>query len=272
MPQPLYAYFGHHKCGTTWIASICRDVCAELDLHFAEVHNAGLFDHDLASYVEHENVDFLAYTNACRHWTQPLENTERFDLRGFHVIRDPRDLVVSGYFSSLHSHPTEGWPELIDHRQKLTTLPKDEGLLLELEWERHVIDHIATWHYEQPTVRESSMEALFTDQYGVFLDLFTHLGLVDSDDAAALVARGLTPDNPAAQKAGPRPGTISADALVHIAHQHSFAVKTRRKPGQENVKSHLRKGKAGDWVNHFDPRHIAWFDEQFPGLVARLGY
>ncbi len=267
-PRPLFAYFGHHKCGTTWIASICRDVCAHLGLRFAEVHNAGQFDGDLVAFVEREGIDFLAYTNACRHWTQALEDTKRFSLRGIHVIRDPRDLVVSGYFSSLHSHPTEGWPELIEHREKLAALPKDEGLLLELEWERHVLEHIATWRYDQPNVYELTMEALFADQFGSFLDAFTHLGLIDADDRAAFRTSETPPSQPAISMDGPRRGLISAAGLAHVAYQHSFAVKTQRKPGQENVKSHLRKGTAGDWINHFDARHLAWFEANFPGFLA----
>ena len=45
-----------------------------------------------------------------------------------------------------------------------------------------------------------------------------------------------------------------------------------RKKGEENVESHYRKGKAGDWKNHLSADHLASFEAQHPGLVERLGY
>ena len=250
--RPLLAYFGHHKCGTTWVASICREVCASLGLHFAEVHNAGGFGRDLLAFVEDEAIDFLAYTNADRRFVAPLEQSETLALRGFHVARDPRDLVVSGYFSSLHSHPTEGWPELVAHRAALAAEEKPEGLLLELEWERHVLNHIATWLEPSAAICEIPMESLFADEHAAFRKAFEHLGVIE----------------------GPaREPTLSPVELDAIVQRHSFATKTRgRTPGQEDVKSHLRKGKAGDWVNHFDDRHKAWFKTHYGDLLQRLGY
>ena len=31
------------------------------------------------------------------------------EFRGIHLIRDPRDIVVSGYFSHLKTHPENEW-------------------------------------------------------------------------------------------------------------------------------------------------------------------
>lgn len=45
-----------------------------------------------------------------------------------------------------------------------------------------------------------------------------------------------------------------------------------RERGEENTKSHFRKGIVGDWHNHFD--HAAWetFDTEAGELLARMGY
>ncbi|MDZ7673816.1 MAG: sulfotransferase domain-containing protein [Acidimicrobiales bacterium] len=40
-----------------------------------------------------------------------------------------------------------------------------------------------------------------------------------------------------------------------------------RPPGEEDVTSHLRKGVAGDWVNHFDAEHIEYFKAHYGDLL-----
>ena len=108
MTNGLLAYFGHHKCATIWISSIVSSVCKKIGLRFFEVNGPPLFDHNLKSFVEGKKIEFLSYTNANIKFVNRLEN-----FTGFHVIRDPRDIIVSAYFSHLHSHPTDIWPELI---------------------------------------------------------------------------------------------------------------------------------------------------------------
>jgi hypothetical protein len=93
----------------------------------AAVYNPHQFSNGLREFVEHNRIDFIAYGQADIKYIRALA-----ELRGFHVIRDPRDMAVSAYFSHLYSHPTADWPELIKHRKILQSLSKREGLLLEI--------------------------------------------------------------------------------------------------------------------------------------------
>ncbi|MEX1061039.1 MAG: hypothetical protein WED13_08455, partial [Methyloceanibacter sp.] len=90
----------------------------------------GQFGSRLDQFVRDNDYGFLSYINADRAFIKQLD----MPFRAVHVIRDPRDVVVSAYFSHLHSHPTSGWPELIDFRGKLTSLSTKEGLLAEFEF------------------------------------------------------------------------------------------------------------------------------------------
>src|SRR4030095_9784796 len=47
---------------------------------------------------------------------------------------------------------------------------------------------------------------------------------------------------------------VSRERLRDIVHYNIFETATGRKPGQEDVNAHLRKGIAGDWKNHFTNR------------------
>jgi len=70
------------------------------------------------------------------------------------VIRDPRDMIVSGYFSHLKSHSEQDWPELTEHRKRLQSLSKEDGLLAELDFSRQFLDDLATWSYSDPNILE----------------------------------------------------------------------------------------------------------------------
>ena len=45
-----------------------------------------------------------------------------------------------------------------------------------------------------------------------------------------------------------------------------------RKKGEENIKSHYRKGVHGDWKNHLNDDHVAFFKEHYNELLIKLGY
>ena len=96
--QPLRAFFGHHRCATSWINLISQKICEGINLRFNNVYNPSMFNKDLKSYVKKNNTEFLSYTNANFNYVKNLD-----DFIGFHVIRDPRDIVVSGYYSHLYS-------------------------------------------------------------------------------------------------------------------------------------------------------------------------
>jgi hypothetical protein len=82
---------------------------------------------------------------------------EDLSLRGSHIIRDPRDLIVSAYF--YHLRTTESWcitpkaehtdlPSNVSYQQHLRSLDIEEGLIYEMN---HVsgsmIERMCSWDY-----------------------------------------------------------------------------------------------------------------------------
>src|SRR5581483_5242515 len=268
---PLYVYFGHHKCASTWLSDIVADVCSGAGLRTASVHNPRVFDGDLAAFVERRHVDFLLYVNANVRFVSQLAG-----FRGFHVIRDPRDIVVSSYFSHLHSHPTDDWPELVDHRRELAQVNQEEGILLVLDFLAGVLDDIATWDYDDPRIVELKMEDLVRAPEAALADAFVRMGLADPamGRANAAVVGALAAAKRRRSRIVPMrlarlPTTVVQDAV----RRHAFEKKAGgRRPGTEDVRSHYRKGVLGDWVNHFTPRHRRAFKERYGELLVHLGY
>lgn len=273
-PRPLLAFFGHHKCASTWIHSILDWACADAGWKLAYLYDEKPFGNDLAGYVKREGIDFVSYVNA----NAKFVNLENF--RGFHVVRDPRDLVVSAYFSHRNSHPTDDWPELPAHRERLSRVSKEEGLYLEMEFNRPVLEEMYNWNYNQEHILELRQEEFTPDPYRGFLNVFGFLGVLDEDNFAK--RRQLPYLIRAANNIWWRQGKvpwrraldkIPAERLLGIVHNNRFSnYAGGRKKGQADEKSHYRKGEAGDWVNHFTPEHVQRFKELYGDVVVKLGY
>ena len=228
-------------------------------------------------------LDFVSYTSAD---TRYLGDASSY--RGFHVIRDPRDIVVSSYFSHRYSHPTDGWPELVEFRRVLERLPKDEGILENMKFtevlpiDGHKVDLFRTlrdWDYSMPNVLELKFEHLVANPYQAFLDALEFVGMTTSDDgidlasALRLAAYELGSRHPRFRLSAFPSARLPPWLILRFVHENRFSrLAGGRSEGQEDVRSHYRKGKTGDWKNHFTDLHKRVFKERYNDLLVKLGY
>lgn len=278
-----YAYYSHHKCATGWTNSILRELCFYLGLRHRTAHGPQQYgDHgNLRSWVEAHDVEFLAYTNA------EIDEVKALPSHcGFHVVRDPRDVLVSGYFSHKNSHPTDHWPELEAHRETLQSVSKEEGLLKEIEFSRPFLTAMRDWDYDQNQILELKMERLTQDPDFQFRRLLGHLGLYreQEEEQPAYAGKARQYANRVAYKLhhefqGSLPRKVSSEETIHpdvldwILEQHRFEKLTKgRKKGEADPNSHLRKGEPGDWQNHFTKRVERVFEMEYGRTVEKAGY
>lgn len=272
---PLY-YFSHHKCGTMYANSILGRVCAELGLDKRTFYRPEDFGGDLGALATRERPDVVCYLDAEWEHVRDLEG-----ILGVHVVRDPRDILVSAYFSHLHSHQTDAWTELREHRKELGELSKEEGLYREMDFTAYAFRAMERWDYHRDGVLELKFEELATRPYEFWLGVAAHLRLLDEDDfglrrTLGYVARGLA--NQAHGKFGWWPvrfdvDRIPAQRLLGIAYDNRFEKKSGgREAGQVDPKSHYRKGRPGDWENHLTAGHLEEFERKFPRLLEKTGY
>ncbi len=275
--HPLLAFFGHHKCATKFILAILKLVCRDCGLNVLTVSSAKQVDGDLRTLLAESRADVLAYMNAQWRHAERLEN-----FRGFHIIRDPRDVLVSAYFSHLHSHETRDWDALPAHRKSLQKLSKDDGLLLEMEFCAPVFEAMRQWQYGHAHILELRFEQLVADPYQWFLRVFEHLGLIDDDNrrAARRLLFGVqsTLNRGYRNGAGPIPWRwpvrwIPAERMLAHVYENRFAKRAGgRDRGEENVEHHFRKGVPGDWKNHFSNEHVRQFNRRYGDLLEMTGY
>lgn len=184
-----------------------------------------------------------------------LERLGRFRISRF--IRDPRDLVVSGYF--YHRRGAEAWvriesPTAADwyfangyvpdglraagtsFAQYLRSLPEEEGLLAELEFRTLHFESMAAWPAEHPDVVTCRYEDAVADGPSTFRRLFDFYGL-----------------SPHERWLGAR-----------FARRYSLR--------KRKADPHVRDPASGQWRKHFTPRVRRAFDAKYAGLVRQLGY
>ncbi len=279
--KPLLAYFGHHKSASMWIYSIVRDISRDIGIKHIDFTNPKLFDYDLKYFINQNKIEFFSYTNANFKYIKDLDN-----FKGFHVIRDPRDVIVSGYFSHLYSHGTENWSELIEHRKQLEKLSKDKGLLLEMEFSRQFLDDMYGWNYSQPNVLEIKMEELVGNPYKKFIEIFQFLEILDKSTLEgsevilndAIQSLKIIINRLHRSKKIYMPFRIPLEKvpgeilLKYVCARDFKRLAKGRNSGEENVKSHYRKGVSGDWKNHFTEEHIKFFQDNYNDVVLKLGY
>jgi len=279
--ERLVAAFGHHKCASMWVHSICEQVCLELGLKLGCVFVEREFGGDLERYVSERKIEFLLYGNA------NFEQVRRLsveNIQGFHYVRDPRDIVVSAYFSHRNSHTTEAWPELLEYREKLRSCSKEQGLFLELDFRSEQFEEMRSWH-DNPqniSIRTYRIEDVFSNPYQAFLEIFAFLGLLDeeyyspSNRLRFLFGKTSRKLESLLRNSVRLPrwfSAIPAERLLGIVYERDFSkMSGGRRKGQADPTSHYRSGVHGDWINHFSVEHLELFKARYGSLVLQYGY
>ena len=251
----IYGYFGHHKSASSWMSrKIIKAATEKMGLNYVHYSNPKAFDNNLEHDIVINNVDFFAYVNANSEFIGDIIKKKNF--KGFHIIRDPRDICISAYFSHLYSHSvkTKYTSHIAELRQKLESVSLEEGLFLELEFLEHIFTHMINWDYNLPNVLEIKFEELIQAPQDTILKIFDFLGLIDEDK------------NSLGNKINP------CDLLTIINYNRFEKMSQGRKRGDEDQKSHYRKGIAGDWQNYFNKEHKDFFKLRYTELLLKLGY
>jgi len=275
--RPLNAVFSHHKCGTSWASGVITACCDELHWSYRSTPDAGLFGGiGMEQWAFEEGVDVLMWSNATIALVPPTSS-----LRAVHIIRDPRDMCVSGYFSHRNSHRTDQWPRLVDHQARLRGTDINEGLALEIDFLGTVFGVMEEWDYTRPNILELRFEDLVADPEGRFMEIAAFFGMTGGPHAGGAHGGGThlhASTEALTEKVRrrlylPPSAHLTDDDVRRIVKAHSFEVMSGgRARGTVDVDSHYRSGTPGDWRRYMTADHLALFDRTYPTLLDRLGY
>jgi hypothetical protein len=230
--RPLIVHCHTGKAGSLWF----RDVLVSV------VHHYGLTHHTLRKDPGPilPATDLVFGTPA---WFRREDIGARL-FRGSHVIRDPRDLVISGY--EYHKKTNEDWCRRpnprrmrgLSYQAELLELNEHDGLMAEIDYvARRTGAEMGAWNYEQPEFLEIRYEDAFADEIATFERLFRWYGFSEKAIEVGMDAV----DRVSLKRGGARPG-------------------------------HARSGEPGEWRSRFTAEHIERFKLLTGDLVYDLGY
>jgi hypothetical protein len=165
------------------------------------------------------------------------------NYRKFIIIRDLRDTLISGYFSIRYSHAVID-ERLARWRERLEAMTVEDGLLMLLD----------EWLPMSARIQKSWLEAgdkcvRYEELLGQDTEILEKL-LIDHCELP-----------------------VTRERLREILVKNRFENLTGgRKPGEEDLMAHERKGIAGDWRNHFTRNITCEFNKRYGDLVVAGGY
>jgi hypothetical protein len=229
----------YHKVGTVWFGRVLREVAA----HFGLSYGSG------STYREIREFETLRNRKIFLDLGSHVQLDCLGNYVGSHMIRDPRDLIVSGYF--YHRWTNEPWANLPmaelrgrTYKEYLNEIAKDEGLAAEIRRVAFWVSHMAAWNYQNDRVFEIRYEDIIVDEDSVFEQLFRHYGFNEN----------------------------AVGKSMDIARKYSVRKLKKAPKREDDQKSHIRSGRVGDWRDHFNPEQKALFKELYPGVLIKLGY
>ncbi|MBI5934068.1 MAG: sulfotransferase domain-containing protein [Chloroflexi bacterium] len=248
----------HVKSGSQWVYQILEE-CTPTRIVKPRVKVAQFYEDPILPgkvyptvYVPYDRfaptfipkVKPAPHVSAFQNWQNFVEG--KAPWKAFVVVRDLRDTLISLYFSLKVSHEIISNNVANEHRV-LSELSFEDGILhLFGAGNGKLIARIQTSWLEASKRGEARLfryEDMIADEIGQYEQIMDYCEM----------------DIPRAR-------------LHEIVTRCSFAKQTGRKPGQEDVSSHFRKGISGDWKNHFTEKISTEFKKQFGQVLIDMGY
>jgi hypothetical protein len=166
--------------------------------------------------------------------------------KAFFILRDPRDAVVSWYYSAKFSHIlTDPIPQM---RHDLQKLSYKDGLKYVID----KLDEFGSFAAQRSWVQAKKSKNIAIFRYEDFAD--------DNENFLKQLLQFLEIEIPEAE-------------LFVLYSKYAFKnMANGRKRGEEDKFSHYRKGVSGDWQNHFDKEIMDYFKTVTHDTLEVLGY
>ena len=248
-PASIEAFFlfGLHKCGSSLLQKIFVDVCTELQIPDISIPEAA-FKQGISTPIwsGNESLNDVIRDGYCvrgfRDFPSFLAGNKLLPQRKkILLVRDPRDALVSAYFSFAQSHP------LPKKGQLLADIEKQRADIMGMDIESYVVNNAPTFKNafnkyqhnigDNPLLKTYRYEDIIFDKYNWIKDMLNFLDL-----------------------------SLEESKIDEIAKKHNIV------PIAEDTSSHVRKVKPGDHREKLSAECIAKINEVLAEVLDRHNY
>jgi len=232
--NPTVFHITHYKAGSQWIRNILNQTCKNMIVN-PKPNN----DHLYVDKIQKGKIYSTVYLKKDDFDALDIDR----EYKKFIIFRDPRDTLISHYFSLLKSHVITS-DNMRKTRDRLENMSKTDGLNWFMETVFTVnTDIVKSWIDNGESFLK--YEDILKDDVGILTRLFCDELKLDMD----------------------------CKRLKKIIIKNRFEAITKgRKRGEEDISSHLRKGIKGDWENHFTAEIKDRFKELYGSLLVDMDY
>lgn len=244
---PACFAFSIHKAGSSLMNAMIEGVCRKASVPFADLPNVffreGIFDAEWREDGELLDLfqDGRVYSGF-RYLPQLFEGSDFVQRRkSVLLVRDPRDALVSQYFSFAGPNPSHGMPaknqeKVAAVRRRNTDIDIDTYVLkmadVHLEKLRYYRDRL---DFDNVLLRR--YEQAYYDKKSFLADVFAHFGIA-----------------------------VDAGIVSEVAAAHDI------RPTEEQTGKHIRKGTPGDHREKLKPQTVEQLNEKFAPIGTWYGY
>ena len=258
--EPIYI-FSHHKCGTKLLEKIFKKISIDFGLKYISIYGSKTIDYDA-------DIIFFFHSQI-----ENIKLPKKF--RGIHIIRDPRDVIISGYL--YHKRTNEDWcinenfnfdnpirypiiPYSQEYRSEnwkkeyllnlnnksyqanLNEKKQTEGIIFEIKnYGSWTIEDMMKWNYKHPNIKEIKFEVIMKSYNDIFYEIFEHFRFNEQQIKQAL----------------------------KIANKHDL---NRMSRIQIKKNPHIFSKKTSKWKKYFNKEISDLFNNRFKNVLSTLKY
>ena len=247
----IRVHAGLHKCLTNYSKKVYMRLCEQ--------------DRSAIKTFKHFHHKLDLFYDECRQFdicslSGNYIDLDRFDdIRVVRVIRDPRDLIVSGYY--YHKRAAEPWCKTVDptvdhpawkkvRGRVPTNLPSgysltgylneaslEDGLLAEIDFRKYHYQSMMEWPEQDPRVNLFRYEDILGKEAWTYWKILSFFGLP-----------------------------------FRTRYLGSRLAKRLSAKNKRSEVKHIRDPNSGQWRKHFTPELTRIFNDRYGDILDRYGY
>ena len=237
--------FSLHKAGSVLFDNVLRDLAKAADVpaisldekcFYAGVYIADLVPASVVSLLSRKGYLFHGFRGV----HGPMRGVDLKSKRTVVLVRDPRDVLTSYYFSMKFSHVV---PEKGDTRSDLLSRRDQAGAVAIDEFVLSPTVEFMHYNFSQLMALEGPNTKVFRYEDIIF----------DKERWVVEIAEWL--ELP-----------VSRDVAVEIARRHDL------RPSTENPQNHVRQVAPGNYKSHLAPETIRAIESKYADVMRHYGY